>query len=300
MARGKKKVRKTTQDLCLCTVNEWGQDFLTWLTVEKALDADYAQNLSYYANGLLLRTDCVKPTQSDVPRLQTYIIQSDWSKSYKRHVLRSLELYLEFLGIRDPRGNLYSFRKPRGSRKLPSYLTQDEMRKLVRATRNLRESALITLYCTTGLRLREALGLNIRDVDFEGKVLHVKHAKFDKEREVPMSDDLITVLKLYLEAYHRNPRPTDPLFLSQRGGRWSANAAADTIARCGERAGIDRKVTPHMLRHSFATAMVGNGCDIFHLSKMMGHNKISTTEIYLHVNSEAMREQYDSAVPNLF
>jgi len=55
-----------------------------------------------------------------------------------------------------------------------------------------------------------------------------------------------------------------------------------------------------MLRHSFATAIVGNGCAIFHLSKMMGHNKISTTEIYLHVNSEAMREQYDSAVPNLF
>ncbi|WP_238540777.1 tyrosine-type recombinase/integrase [Methanomassiliicoccus luminyensis] len=94
-------------------------------------------------------------------------------------------------------------------------------------------------------------------------------------------------------------RPRTPLFKSQRGNRLSCHAAADVIAKCGARAELPQKIIPHVLRHSFATAMVGNGCDIWHLSNMLGNNDIGTTQIYLHVNNEKLREQYDKGVPRL-
>lgn len=312
MTKNGKNGQKAGQDKCLCPVenagkdfsrlgtNKWGQDIHTWLITEKALDERYALYMAYNVNRLMARTNVLHPTPADVPRMQAWVVKSDFSKSHKRHLLRSLELYLEFRDIRNEAGDFFKFRKPNATRKLPTYLTQDEMRRLVRAARDYRELAFLALYCTTGVRLREGVGLNIGDLNFEKKIVTVKHAKFDKEREIDLSDETISILKKYIEAYHGpNPGPRTPLFKSQRGNRWSPHAASDAITKCGERAGLDTRVTPHVLRHSFATAMVGNECDIFHLSKMLGHSRISTTEIYLHVNNEKRREAFERGVPTL-
>lgn len=139
MTKNGKNGQKTGQDKCLCPVkdfselgtNKWGQDIITWLITEKAHDDRYAPGTAYNVRRLMVRTNVLHPTAADVPRMQAWIMQSDFSKSHKRHLLRSLELYLEFLDIRNEEGKFFKFRKPNANRKLPTYLTQDEMRALV-------------------------------------------------------------------------------------------------------------------------------------------------------------------------
>jgi|GEM_PF-3499421 len=308
MKRSTKKSCSVKQAKATCPVrkfsalatNEWGQDFITWLIVEKGCDARYAKDTTYNANRLMVRTNTVRIVAGDPERIAAWIHGSEFSKSHKRHMLRALEYYLEFLGVRDPRGDFYKFKKPTVRGKVPKYLTQEDMRRLIRGAKDYRELAMLSVFCTAGLRLSELSGLNIEDMDFDGMKIKVRHAKFDKQREVPLSAEIVPILRNYIEAYHGDtPKPATPFFESIRGNRWSCHAIGSALAMCGERAGLKQKVTPHMLRHSFATAMVGNGCDLFHLSKMLGHTDLATTQIYLHVVGKAMREQYDMGVPSI-
>lgn len=280
--------------------NAHGQDFNTWPITEKASDSDYAREIVYNANRLLARADIVNPVTEDVPNIVAFVHKTDFSKSHKRHLLNALEKFSEFNGVNDKDGKFWHFKKPHPSRKLPKYLTQDELRTLVKAARDYRELAMLSVFCTGGLRLAELCGLNMEDVEFERKEFRVRHAKFDKEGEVPMGAECEDILRQFIDAFH-GPRagPRTPLFKNIRGNWLSHHACGDIIRKCGARGGISKNVTPHVLRHSFATAMVGNGCDIFHLSRMPGHNDIATTQIYLHVVNEKMREQYDKGVPRL-
>lgn len=284
----------------LLGVNAYGQDLYTRLISEKAPDVDHTKGVVWNANRLLARVNIFNPVMEDVPGIVAKVHQSEFSKSHKRHLLGALEKMLEFKGVKDKDGKFWHFKKPQPRRKLPKYLTQDEMRRLVRTARDYREPAALSVLCTGGLRLAELCGLNLEDVDFERKYFKVRHAKFDKEREVPMSEECEAILRQYLDAFH-SPRagPKTPLFKSIRGTRMSPHAVQNMIAKCGERTGLRDKLTPHVLRHSFATATVGNGCDIWHLSQMLGHNDIATTQIYLHVINEKLREQYDKGCPRL-
>jgi site-specific recombinase XerD len=198
-------------------------------------------------------------------------------------------------------GEPVHFKKPSKGKRLPKYLTQDEMRKLVRATRNYREFAILTIFCTTGLRLNEVRMLNLRDLDFGRQTITVRCAKLSRDREVPMSEDCARVLKVYIERYlEKEERSQEmPLFRSLRGSRPCPHALGDIVKKCGMRAGFTQSVYPHLLRHSFATAMIGNGCDLFHLSDILGHSNIETTTIYLHVNNDARRAAFEKGVPRI-
>ena len=104
------------------------------------------------------------------------------------------------------------------------------------------------------------------------------------------SGDCVKVMGIFVEKYHeKGGKPTDPLFRSQRDNRWSAHVIESCMDGIAVRAGMEEMVSPHVLRHSFATTMIGNGCDLFHLSNILGHSNLMTTAIYLHVNSDAKR-----------
>lgn len=268
-------------------------DFHGWLITTKGMGSKWSQVVDTCVRKLLRDYNCPFPTRKDVENLAVKIWSSEYSKSHQRHLLLGLEYYSEWRGMK------VKFRKPRATKRSPRYLTQAQMKNLVHSARDFREFAMLKLLCSTGIRLNEFRMLNIGDLDLSEKCLTVRHAKRDKDREIPLSNDTCKLLTTYISKYHSDPQPDDPLFLSERGNRWSPNAIADTVKRCAERAGIKDKVTPHVLRHSFATAMLGNGCDLFHLSHMLGHQDISTTTIYLHVNDQAMRQAYDRGVPKL-
>ena len=268
-------------------------DFHGWLITTKGMGSKWAQVIDTCVNKILRDNNCPFPTRKDVDDMAVKVWSSSYSKSHQRHLLIGLEYYCEWRGMK------VKFRKPRATKRSPHYLTQAQMKQLVHSARDFREYASLKLLCSTGIRLNEFRMLNIGDVNLAMRSLTVRHAKRDKDRELPLSSDTCKLIAAYIAKYHTDPQPQDPLFLSARGTRWSPNAIADSVKRCAQRAGIKEKVTPHMLRHSFATAMLGNGCDLFHLSHMLGHQDIGTTTIYLHVNDKAMRQAYERGVPRI-
>lgn len=265
--------------------------FKGWLLMHKGMGKEWARVVESFANRLLRQHDCPFPTKKDAENIALLIWSSDCSKSHQRHQLIALEYYMEYCGAP------VKFKKPRATKRSPKYLTQEQMKALIRSARDFREFALLVMFCTTGMRLSEFCMLDYRDIDLKGRKVTIRHAKRDKDREVPLSEECCKVVSVYLQKYHKSPKPHDPLFLSAKGNRWSQHAVGATVNRCGERAGIKERVTPHVLRHSFATAMLSNGCDLFHLSHILGHSEISTTTIYLHINDSAKRAAFERGVP---
>ncbi|HOO04340.1 MAG TPA: tyrosine-type recombinase/integrase [Methanomassiliicoccales archaeon] len=267
--------------------------FLAWLLTHKGMGQTWTRMIDGFVCKLLRDSNNPFPTRKDIDDIAVKMWSSSYSKSHQRHLLMGFEYCCEWKGMK------VKFRKPRAKKRNPRYLTEAQMKHLCKASRDFREYALLKILCTTGLRLNELRMLNISDVDLNLRRLTVRHAKRDKEREIPLSEDVCKLIATYISKYHNRPGLTEPLFISAKGNRWSAHAIQANIKRCAERAKLKEKVTPHVLRHSFATAMLGNGCDLFHISHMLGHSDISTTTIYLHVNDRAMRDTYNKGVPRL-
>ena len=272
-----------------------GQGFRAWLMTEKGLSENWAKNTSWYVNRLLVREDVPFPEKTDAEALAFKLLQSDVSKSHKRNMLTAIDHYMQYIG------KPVHFKKPTKGKRLPRYLTQEELRKLVRSARNYREFALLTVFCTTGLRLNEVRMLDLGNVSFARRTITVRCAKLSRDREVPMSEDCERVLRAYIDRYFDKAGriPSAPLFKSLRGTRASPHAISDVVRKCARRAELNQRVSPHVLRHSFATAMIGNGCDLFHLSDILGHTNIETTTIYLHINDDARRQAFEKGVPRI-
>lgn len=267
-------------------------NFADWMLVKKGISALTVKHNVCYANFLMRKHNAPFPNKEDAQKIALWILNSDYSKSYQKHLLSALELYMEYSG------QPIKFWKPKPTKRSPKYLTQEQLKKLIRGARDYRDFAMLIMFCTTGVRLNELRMMNVGDLDLEHALMTVRHAKRDKDREVPLSLDCVKVMAIYVQKYHsKKSKPSDPLFISQRGSRWSAHAIESCVDRCAERAGLGGMVSPHILRHSFATAMISNGCDVFHLSNILGHSNMTTTSIYLHVNNDAKRAALERGVP---
>jgi len=268
--------------------------FKEWMLTKKGIASLTVGHVDSYVKKMLRDNNTPFPTKDDADHIALRVLSSDLSKSYQKHLLEALELYMEFIG------SPVKYRKPKPVKRSPKYLTQEQLKKLVYGSRDYRVFALIMMFITTGVRLNELRQMNIGDLDLQRRVVTVRHAKRARDREVPLSNECVKVMQIYLGKYHgKDPKPNEPLFVSKRGNRWSAHGIYSAIQRCAEKAGLQGMVSPHVLRHSFATAMVANGCDIYSLSGLMGHTNITTTSIYLHVNSDALRKAYEKGVPRL-
>jgi integrase/recombinase XerD len=258
--------------------------FREWLITKKGIAPLSVKHYTSYVNHLLRESNIPYPNRDDAERIALKVLSSDYSKSYQKHQLTALELYMEYTG------QPIHFKKPKPTKRSPKYLTQDQLKRLIRGARDYRDFAMLIMFCTTGMRLNELRMLNVGDLDLQRRLVTIRHAKRDKDREVPLSQDCWKVMTVYTEKYHKkNPKPSDPLFKSQRGNRWSAHAIESCVDRCAARVGLEGMVSPHVLRHSFATTMISNGADLFHLSNILGHSDLATTAVYLHVNSDAKR-----------
>jgi integrase/recombinase XerD len=198
---------------------------------------------------------------------------------------------------------------PRQSRLLPDTLTVDEVDRLleavdVSAPEGVRDRALLELLYAAGLRVSEALGLDADDLSLGGAYVRVV-GKGDRERLVPVGDEAIAWLARYLE----EARPPllelgragtmhgGPVFLGERGRRLGRQRAWERIRAAAARAGLVERVSPHTLRHSFATHLLEGGADLRVVQELLGHASISTTQLYTHVTGERIREIYTRAHP---
>jgi integrase/recombinase XerD len=198
---------------------------------------------------------------------------------------------------------------PRQPRQLPDTLTVAEVERLLEAVDiatgvGVRDRALLELLYAAGLRVSEALGLDGEDLSLDGGFVRVI-GKGDRERLVPIGDEAIDWLARYdadvrpgwLEKHHGALDRGGPVFLSERGGRLRRQRAWERVRSAAVRAGLGDRVTPHTLRHSFATHLLEGGADLRVVQELLGHASISTTQLYTHVTGERIREVYARAHP---
>lgn len=198
---------------------------------------------------------------------------------------------------------------PRRERRVPHFLTEEEVtnvivqmflaRKPLVAARN---GALVELLYSSGLRVAELESLNIEDVDFWNGSIRVV-GKGNRERMVPVGEKALSVIRDYLKLRKEPLGITSrgsvarPLFTNLNNGRLTSRAIHLFIQESARRAGISRSISPHVLRHSFATHLLNHGCDLRSVQEMLGHKNLSTTQIYAHVTTDRLRKVYDKAHP---
>ena len=191
-------------------------------------------------------------------------------------------------------------RAPRQPRKLVSFLPIDETMALM-DTQNpnattggytaARDAAIVELLYASGLRVSELVGLDLRDLDFGEMTVRVL-GKGRKERIVPFGGAAAQALRAYL-----GPRGSGPVFLNRRGGRLTVRSVHTIVKRQARAAGIARRVSPHTLRHTFATHLLDSGADLRMIQELLGHSRLSTTQRYTHVGSDQLMRIYDAAHP---
>ena len=189
---------------------------------------------------------------------------------------------------------------PKREKILPKFLSEQETDRLLETAANskhfaARDKALFELMYSSGLRRSEVTGLNIKDVDYFNGIVKV-FGKGAKERLVPVTDAALDALKIYL-ACRKNPQPDDALFLIKNGKRLTGDGLAYIFKNTAIASHLARKVTPHSLRHSFATHLLNNGCDLRSLQEMLGHKSLSATQVYTHVSLEKLKSVYEHAHP---
>lgn len=189
---------------------------------------------------------------------------------------------------------------PKREKILPKFLSVPETERLLETAAHskhfaARDKALFELMYSSGLRRSEVTGLRIKDVDFFNGLVKV-FGKGSKERLVPVTDAALDAIKTYL-ACRKNPQPGDALFLNKNGKPLSGDGLAYIFKNTAIASHLARKVTPHSLRHSFATHLLNNGCDLRSLQEMLGHKSLAATQVYTHVSLEKLKSVYDHAHP---
>ena len=187
---------------------------------------------------------------------------------------------------------------PKKESKLPSVLSQAEVMNILGAVRNIKHFVILALLYSSGLRVGELIDLKLEDLDFDRFQIHIRKGKGKKDRYVGMSKHLAPVIKRYIYEY----RPETYLLNGQHALRYTASSVRKIVQKAVRQTGIRKRVTPHTLRHSYATHMLEGGVDIRHIQELLGHNKPETTMIYTHVTTKQLtdiKSPLDELVDNL-
>jgi site-specific recombinase XerD len=176
--------------------------------------------------------------------------------------------------------------RPKKHQSLPNIISEKEVVRLMHAVENIKHKCMLMLIYSAGLRKGELLNLQVRDLNEERKVLFVRNAKGNKDRTTFYSDTAIQYVKKYMEIY----QPKSWLFQGATGGRYSETSLQKVFEKAKMKSGINPCLTIHGLRHSFATHLKEHGIDLNTIKELLGHQRIETTQIYLHLAKDVMNK----------
>jgi integrase/recombinase XerD len=236
----------------------------------------------------LLKTLKNKPvtdlTTDDLKRYMVYAMKCEGIKEHTAHSrLNALKFYFEQVLGREK--FFWDIPRPKKPRQLPKVLSEKELERMFRVTTNLKHKAILFAAYSAGLRVGELVSLKLGDIDSTRMQIFIENAKGKKDRYVGLSVLLLDVLRAYIE--QSNPRPKTYLFEGeQQGEPYSERSAQLIFQHAKNKAGIQKKVSFHSLRHSFATHLLEKGIDIRYIKDLLGHFSIKTTERYLHVKKK--------------
>jgi integrase/recombinase XerC len=227
--------------------------------------------------------------------------------SKRATVQRRLSAIKAFFRFRETAAGVASparaIRSPKSERRLPAILDRDDVRRLIEFDSEdqrpapRRDRAIMETLYSSGLRVSELCGLNWRDLDEELGMVTVRAGKGNKDRVVPIGEPALDALKAWRRAMPVAWEADGPVITNLRGARLTTRSVENIIARRLQTAGIDRAITPHGLRHSFATHLLGAGADLRSIQEMLGHASLATTQRYTHVNVNHLKEVYKRAHP---
>lgn len=221
-----------------------------------------------------------------ITQIKSYILAIIKSKnisiSQQNQRINAIKFYFEKVLGREKQ--YYELHRPRKENKLPKVLSKNEVKSILASSHNIKHKCILMLIYSAGLRRSELLNLLTTDIDSERMVIHINGAKGKKDRISLLSDNLLQLLRQYYKKFH----PKKYLFEGQDGGKYSPTSVANILKKASLKAGIRKNVTPHMLRHSFATHLLEQGTDLRYIQELLGHESSKTTEIYTHVSKKAI------------
>ncbi len=243
----------------------------------------------------------------DVKEFLGFLGTQNYSKSTIARKLATLRSFYKFCMRRSyvKAHPLASIRTPKQEKRLPKFLELEQITRLLGTpdTSTLlgsRDRAMLEVLFSTGVRVSELVDLNFGDVDFEGGTIRVR-GKGKKQRTTPIGPTAIAAIRRYLELRRADARSAtfdqNALFVNKHGQRLSTRSVRRKLDKYLCEAGLDPSISPHTLRHSFATHMLSNGADLRSVQELLGHQSLSTTQIYTHLTTPRLKVAYDEAHP---
>jgi tyrosine recombinase XerC len=292
-------------------------EFLVYLKVEK--DASYHTQRSYRADLYLTDKFIKKISNGKIElgdsKVNTSIIRQYLSQLQKENYSRksiarklaALRTYFKFLckkGYFDtnPAKSIFT---PKLAQKLPTFLYQKEIIELIETPDDstvlgLRDRAILEILYSTGIRVSELVGMDLKDIDYTNEIVKVLR-KGNKERFVPIGSYALAAIEKYLDRrwqlLKKDQATQHALFLNGRGGRLTSRGVRCIVNKYIRRMSISKHVSPHTLRHTFATHLLDAGADLRLVQELLGHASLSTTQIYTHLTKERLKSIYDKAHP---
>ena len=224
------------------------------------------------------KTPLAELTNRDVELfIETVFIERKYSISSQRQFISALKIFIVFYP--QTKINDLSLERPKKSRTLPNVLSQEEVLRIIQLTKNLKHRAIIVLLYSSGLRIGEVTGLLLKNIDILRKQIKVEGGKGRKDRFVVLATSYLPLLHNYLTTF----KPALYFIEGPTGKKYSESSIRKFLFKSVQKAGISKKVTPHTLRHSYATHLLENGVGLRHIQELLGHAKPETTMIYTHV-----------------
>lgn len=289
--------------------DKWVKNFLNFLETEKNASTHTIKNYAIDLREFLTPLDG-KPVEDvhylDIRTFLAGLKEKTFSKSSISRKLACLRSFFKYL-VREnvlkanPAADIST---PKREKKLPKFLDPTEITNLIEAPpqdtwEGKRDRAILEMLYSSGLRVSELVGLNWEDLDLFSGLVRVR-GKGKKERILPVGQMALQAVRSYMD--HKPSREKDsgskkPLYLNRGGSRLTDRSVRRMILKYTRQCALSKEVSPHMLRHSFATHMLDRGADLRSVQELLGHENLSTTQIYTHVTTKRLKEAYDAAHP---
>ncbi len=278
-------------------------DFSDYLKIDKNYSKNtlesYIRDLRFFLE--YTNKEVIDITKRDIDNYILHVLPM-YNESSINRIIASIKSFYKYLSLFKGYVNISEdVESLKRKKTLPKYLSIEEVDKLldikIENAFDYRNKTILELLYSTGLRATELINLDIINIDTTNMVVNV-YGKGNKERIVPLSKIAVNYLDAYINMYRnmlfvKNQKPTDSLFLNNHGNRMTRQGLYKIIGEVARKQGIEKEITPHVLRHSFATHMIECGADIRSVQELLGHENIVTTEIYTHLANNFIKDNYN-------
>lgn len=221
--------------------------------------------------------------ENDIRKYLQELVHQGKSDSYMNQMINSIKFYYEV--VLEMPNRFYKIERPIKRHSLPKVISLEEVQSILEITTNIKHKCIISLLYSAGLRRSELLDLKIQNIDSKRMIINILDSKRNKDRITILSPTVLSDLRKYVKEY----KPKTYLFEGMNGEQYSATSVLNIVKNAALKVGISKKVTPHMLRHSFATHLLENGTNLRYIQSLLGHSSSKTTEIYTQVATNHLK-----------